>query len=118
MGSVILQSSRRCGKKTAYERELLVMAAKAAGIAHDGVGYLSPTGGPMNWNPRDDDGDCARLEAAVGIDLTWYHMGVVATHYMSDTIFREPYGHHGGDRQAARRRASLLVAAAVGRGMP
>jgi len=43
------------------DRELLEMAAKAAGLHHDGVGYASATGMPINWNPLEDDGDAGRL---------------------------------------------------------
>lgn len=148
---VLVTSGRRTGKQTAFERELLEMAAKAAVIfmrkeewpfsdpfdpscletsydpetkAISGTrvwyGQNGDIGGTekYKWSPLTDDGDCARMEAAVGIDLTWHRIGVAATHYWSDSVFREPYEDHRGDRQAARRLASLRVAAAVGRAMP
>lgn len=106
------------------DRELLELAAKAADI--DGwyeVGYLSfikRTGGP--WRPLDDDGDGARLEAALGIEVEWFDASVRCANLTgasrNDIVARETYADHGGDRQAARRLASLRVAAEIGKAAP
>lgn len=109
------------------DRERIELAAKAAGhrcfIYVDGVLYLGgglPGEAHLAWSPRDDDGDCARLEAALRLSLVW-------TEYMvrAETM---PWGRnvsgmaviedHGGDRQAARRMATLRCAAEIGRTMP
>lgn len=121
--------------------ELLMMAAKAAHGAGlnvrmaDEHGYdgddkinaivLDDAGEQIVaiWNPRADDGDCARLEAALEIDVVWHDTGVICQ-APSKNFFEggesdsQPYSDHGGDKQAARRMASLKVAAEVGRAMP
>ncbi|MHA0110736.1 hypothetical protein ACXYUI_26805, partial [Klebsiella pneumoniae] len=51
------------------DRELLEMAAKAAGLHHDGVGYASATGMPINWDSLEDDGDAFRLLRQVDYGL-------------------------------------------------
>lgn len=101
------------------DRELLEFAAKAAGIAGFWVDVGLNTGSdasPMIWDPRNDDGDCARMEAALGIHVTWHSDGVVC----GKRIWQETamFEDHNGDRQAARRIASLRIAAAIGKAMP
>lgn len=104
-------------------RELLEMAAKAhGGIDFDqfrgvfrhqiGMGFLGE-----EWDPSSDDGDCARMEAALGIDVKWYRDSVVA--YRQEIACEgSDYSAYPGDRNAARRMASLKVAAAIGKAMP
>lgn len=113
------------------DKELLELAAKAAGlVVVDRTRpislYIQSDGchGGALWNPLADDGDCARLEAAVGIDVAWHRMGVVATYrdtedheiFGHDVVVREPYADHQ-DRNDARRRASTELAAQVGKAM-
>lgn len=64
-----------------------------------------------NWNPATDDGDCARMEAELGIDIAWHKewVGAISSHAAGDA----DYSEFGGDKQAARRMASLRVAAAI-----
>lgn len=116
------------------DRELLELAAKAMGLAlswHDWGDFgLQPMAakmgevcaGPTTWNPRTDDGDCARMEAALGIDVEWHNVGVRCSKltgaFSDDIVAREPYDYHNGDKQAARRLASLRVASAIGKAMP
>jgi hypothetical protein len=71
----------------------------------------------QHWNPLTDDGDCARLEAAAGIDVYWYEGGVTAVAPDKCTITERYAGHDLSDRQAARRLASTRAAAEVGRNM-
>lgn len=111
-------------------RELLEAAARAGGIVvirsrlddptcndllvADSARNPSQSCGP--WNSQADDGDCARLEAVLGIDVEWQRIGVVATKRENDghdVICREPYDYHGGDKRAARRMASTRVAAEI-----
>ena len=103
---------------TAITREDLEMAAKAAGPLRGrmvaGGGLLTANG--LYWNPGTDDGDCARMCAAVGIDTEWgaarvdvYAGGVpVGVAWLVD---------HANDKCAAWRYAAVKLAAAVGRAM-
>lgn len=112
------------------KRELLEMAAKAAGLVYvagtddewvdDGEGGITGPfkfrDGPVllyDWNPLEDDGDCARMEAKIGIDVVWYAIEV-----NSSTEECSLYEQYNGDKQAARRMASLRVAAEIGKYMP
>lgn len=64
-------------------REQLKLAAKAAGYDyeytdHTGHGEFeqhqirNEQGYLVDWNPRVDDGDCARMETAIGISAEWH----------------------------------------------
>lgn len=106
------------------DRELLEMAAKAAGYEvefdHKGIAHIHEGSGNQSWsqwNPLDDDGDCARLESAVGIDVAWRGLFVVAE--MKDRIFHsyEFFKDYDGDKNRARRYASTKCAAEIGRNM-
>lgn len=103
------------------DRELLELAAKAAGIE---LKWMAVVNGPQagevfcsNWHPGTDDGDCARMEAALSIRVEWWRDSVTA--YRQELgCANIQYSSHGGDRNAARRLASLQVAAEIGRAMP
>jgi len=91
------------------DKELLELAAKAAGIDlqyADDEGLL-PYNGSTNaeWNPLTDDGDALRL--AVKLEL------FVDAYNKKSTVCRviEP---HNGDPYAATRRAIVRAAAEVG----
>ena len=110
----------------AVKKELLTLAAKAMGepwasgrYQKDYGWWYDPHGhgrGSRYWNPRDDDADCAQMEAELRIDVLWYPAEVAAyTNNIDET--REAFADHSGDRNAARRLASTRVAAEVGRGM-
>ena len=90
------------------DRELLELAAKAAGIEHYGEhnaqGGLKTTGGW--WNPLTDDGDALRLAVKLKI---WEHFGMGAFSDRTDTE-SDPY--------AAMRRDIVRTAAEIGRAMP
>lgn len=117
------------------DREMLEWAAKAAGIVLDrspfnGGGYGN-TGfdisgnavldwhNGIRWNPLTDDGDCARLQAALQIDTYWdaYQVQMQHIYIRSDEIHKHTaqYKDHGGDRLAAWRAAVVAVAAAIGK---
>jgi hypothetical protein len=70
------------------------------------------------WSPLADDGDGARLEAALRIEIVWYETSARAQAFdergmpASEGVF-EPYANHSGDKQAARRRAAVRAAAAL-----
>ena len=105
------------------DRELLELAAKAEGRE---LGYWCPTNNAFwcgeYWSPHTNDGDGARLEAALGIDVEWHNVGVrcakLTGAWCDDIVARETYADHGGDKQAARRLASLRVAAEIGKAAP
>jgi hypothetical protein len=96
-------------------RELLQLAAKAAGIKL----VFDPHGLPRNctdmepamnvfsaklWNPLEDDGDALRLVVDVGIDL-----------YQTQLDF---YNNNCSDDYAATRYAITCAAAEIGKAMP
>lgn len=86
------------------DRELLELAAKAAGlqsIGFDEAG-LYPAGMVGPWNPLTDDGDALRLAVKTQLPI-----GVFL-------VLREP-GH--SDPYAATRRAIVRAAAAIGESM-
>ena len=66
------------------------------------------------WNPLHDDGDCARMEAALGIDVKWYKSGVIA-HIRDTGIQSEVFINHASDKNAARRAASVAIAVEIWR---
>lgn len=117
-------------------KELLELAAKACGYEVFGYGgddkcvIRFADIGPddvVEWSPHLDDGDGARMEAQLGVEFKWKHLSVTATAVKDDaapysnSYFKatciEFFLNHNGDRQAARRMASLRVAAEVGRRM-
>lgn len=108
------------------ERELLTLAAKACGIKlHQWVakgcwsddpsieGFQTAPPDCDRWNPAHDDGDCARMEAALGISVEWSEAWVISWHGgLQETVL---FSTHSGDKNAARRAASVAVAAEIGR---
>ena len=111
------------------EREQLELAAKACG--HHVVGpverfIVQPNtehiggliirnnqGGDSAWNPLADDGDCARMEAQLGLSILWFKDYVLSgkgrLHQVIDCE------DHNGDKNAARRAASVAVASEIGK---
>jgi len=121
------------------DRELLELAAKAAGLEldtkygafHDGSGrwWLSVKVGNEwhQWNPLTDDGDALRLavKLELSILLRPYRVEVISWPQTTDVlgfgipptprvIEIEPYGD---DPQVATRRAIVRAAAEIGRSM-
>lgn len=117
------------------DRELLELAAKAAGLDVEfwplsGANLLS---GPRAglWRPLADDGDALRLATACGLAVVPYpfykqpkHSVIVKRYAEGLAVYRgevtpveviEPYG---ADPNAATRRAIVRAAAEIGRAMP
>lgn len=102
------------------DREILEYAAKACGMKHllnadkHGPEYAE------QWNPLTDDGDCFRMETALGIRMAWGTSLVEAYVYLPDHCKEAEicFSRHNGDKNAARRLASCRVAAQIGREMP
>ena len=104
---------------TPITREDLEMAAKAAGNPQ-GSG-ITFHGADVFWRPHEDDGDCARMCAAVGIDRTWTRYSACASMAAESSSLAKPvysmFMDHANDKCAAERYASVKLAAAVGRAM-
>jgi len=113
------------------DRELLEMAAKAAGVVLTwGSKYMvgddevdctdipyatsdSPDCAPYYWNPLEDDGDALRLAVKLEIDVNHGDTLVVA-----EKVRPIEYGvaeQKGTDPYAATRRAIVRAAAEIGK---
>lgn len=92
------------------DRELLELAAKAAGYEVDEdcdrVDIRENWGAPVRWRPLEDDGDAFRLAVRI------------QPHKLFDFItFAEP-AEMGEEAFAEMRRAVVCAAAEIGRAMP
>ena len=103
------------------DRELLELAAKAAGILDELEWFEEPYGncwvqGSREWNPLTDDGDALRLavKLELRIDAQAFEKRTIVTAYDYDAFFIEP---HNDDPYAATRRAIVRAAAEIGRTM-
>jgi hypothetical protein len=110
------------------DKELLELAAKAAGIEYD---FCRPELGGCQirkpfvsgfWNPLTNDGDALRL--AVKLDLIvsrgYTEVGKEAVVFYLNEIQHQMrcVVPHGSDPYAATRRAITRAAAAIGKEMP
>ena len=108
------------------DRELLELAAKAAGILLDWefgprLAALPPLD-KMNpavgwWNPLADDGDALRLAVALNMGIS---IPVFNKHRADVISFRHPLVNaieEGNDPYAATRRAIVRAAAEIGKEM-
>lgn len=116
------------------DRELLELAAKAAGMHkltewsdgiwdHDSPHYgypalheAGPGGACGSWNPLTDDGDALRLATALRVEVmpSVYGKGRTDTRNHHGEYFTE---QHANDPDAATRRAIVRAAAEIGRAM-
>lgn len=114
------------------DRELLEMVARAIKLPLGGgygEWYQSEDGSfsqlvgigesATSWNPLTDDGDEARLEADLSLDVEWAPGSVGVMKFDAEPVIGavEFFDDHAGDRQAARRRAGVRAAAEIGRAM-
>lgn len=97
------------------DRELLELAAKAAGMPPEwrGIIKIETDHNPRQWNPLTDDGDALRLAGTLRIGLHWCISGRLYAH--SNGI--EVCESSRDDRQANLRRAIVRAAAAIGEAM-
>jgi hypothetical protein len=117
-------------------RELLELAAKAAGIKcrwwkvkqweprrnangtktkfYTGTNDVFGTHHAKPWTPLTDDGDALRLAVALRLDIDQYETDVIAWKDYIGTGFIP----HSDDPCAATRRAIVMAAAEIGRAMP
>ena len=116
------------------DRELLGLAAKAAGYKFSDLEFKDETGIQIvaptaiaNWNPMADDGDAFRLETDLSFSAIEWAGGIEVGEYeISDGKLRPVAGRtayvkfddHAGDKREARRLAGLRAAAEIGRAMP
>lgn len=113
-------------KRVVGDRQLLVLAARAAGIKIVDCGcrheewpfkYAEGQGRRGHWNPLMDDGDALRLAVLLRIETLFFECfgEVHATHTLKNVDdMDEPLGH---DDYAATRRAIVRAAAAIGESM-
>ncbi len=112
------------------DRELLELAAKAAGYEPEGyveigikkylVVYNPETGTGGNiFDPRGDDGDAFRLMVKLGIDIEWRSDGRVAAyrHANANGHCFTAFESSREDRASATRLAITRTAAEIGRSM-
>ena len=96
------------------DKELLELAAKAAGVGYaDKDGKFVPFV-PETWNPLTDDGDALRLAVKLGLAIginNPFHITVVSD---LDGNSSE-VSHNEGGTAAATRRAIVRAAAEIGR---
>ena len=102
------------------DRELLELAAKAAGYTLDGHTQkpIAFTYGGVEWNPLTDDGDALRLAVKVGIIVAppAYNGGWQAT--ASAKADETPWMHEtSGSHEESTRRAIVRAAAEIGKAM-
>ena len=103
------------------DRELLEMAAKAAGVSvvrgYFGCGecWLTEKAGfgLTPWNPITDDGDALRLAVRLSLVINNRHRKAL----VEDREGKQFWEDHEGDELAATRRAIVRAAAAIGSAM-
>lgn len=107
--------------------DILKQAANAGGLpvefdCEGGIGWFA-CGRDENgdvaawWNPLKDDGDEARLEATLNLDVRWTSDGVHVHFANGIGGAHELFSNHNGDKQKARRYAGVFAAAKIGRTM-
>ena len=122
------------------DRELLEMAAKAAGIACDGKGPFTSVDRydlyngihtvDLPWNPLNDDGDALRLAVKLDFEVTqgddqgpcawvnYFMTGSVRWLSLSEQHTKKRNKATEAEKQAATRRAIVRAAAEIGKAMP
>ena len=111
------------------DRELLELAAKAAGIEKllgFGIDSYAPywindpkQPEPRYWNPLTDDGDALRLMSSLRLDILWaeHERSVVACNDSSDDSPVAEKVRFTANPAAATRRAIVRAAAEIGSSM-
>ena len=112
------------------DRELLELAAKAAGLrivdrSHPVTLYVESEGckGSVRWNPIADDGDALRLAVRLYLDINQFpatdsYVGMIEIWRNGDgDPAHVEYVKAGDDRLIATRRAIVCVAAEIGRSL-
>lgn len=101
------------------DKELLELAAKAAGIYiefdDDDTAYLG-NDYVTKWNPLEDDGDALRLAVKLEISINPWAGKTVCWHEDAKIVNHEKH-ECNDDEYAATRRAIVRAAAEIGKGM-
>lgn len=112
------------------DRELLELAAKAAGVDLYGMEYMEDNyfyGDSRQWAPLTDDGAALRLAVKLGLDITFgngYYFDEGDMTFCGESWdSREScnfkrFVKHNGDPYAATRRAIVRAAARIGEKTP
>jgi hypothetical protein len=107
------------------DRELLIWAAKAAGIHVFQYGnefaYVDSHGGFIVWNPlgaRHGNGDALRLAVGLRLEIEFGSNFVNVGKSGSNKEWHLAREEFGDDPLAATRRAIVRAAAEIGRNMP
>ncbi len=97
------------------DRELLELAAKAAGRGSQWWMESTWNGPDKEWNPLTDDGDALRLAVKLRIAVDPWGAGACTVAFPGGDMaqIREP--HYGDDPERATRRAIVRAAAEIGR---
>ena len=113
---------------TTETRELLELAAKAAGIPFVWDFWNSPEYGDtpvaraprdqLSWNPLTDDGDALRLAVKLRLQLSIHERGCIVSLGEGEDVLGECGISVTGDINAATRLAIVRAAAEIGRAMP
>jgi hypothetical protein len=107
------------------DRELLELAARAAGIKLE-QGYGQPPekclfyldeDGCHDWNPLDDDGDALRLSVKLEIAVNPYAGKTVVANEDIRWLGHEKWDCHDDNACAATRHAIVRAAAEIGKEM-
>jgi predicted amino acid dehydrogenase len=99
------------------DKELLELAAKAAGIE---IKWDTPYKAVWdfaqvpNWTPLTDDGDALRLAVILGMNINVVTSGVFVSRFEDEPVIAEKTND---DVYAATRRAITRAAAAIGEAM-
>jgi len=104
------------------DRELLELAAKAAGIPHKWIPMLGrmmhiiDAGKCELWNPLADDGDALQLAVNLRLDIDFEksYMVSVWSRHLDDWVIERCDDDMGTDIAEKTRRAIVRAAAAIG----
>jgi hypothetical protein len=98
---------------TRDDRELLELAAKAAGMPHSDSQWSEYDAEYVPWNPLDDDGDALRLAVKFLFEIDMGR-GCIAIRHSTGIKILQAFNY---DPLAATRRAIVRAAAEIGRNM-
>jgi hypothetical protein len=104
---------------TDTDKELLELAAKAAGDAPSGASYTALLG-IRQWNPIEDDGDALRLAVQLKMQVSIGFRRINVAVYLDRGVNALPFNIReigSNDPLAATRRAIVRAAAEIGRSM-
>jgi len=102
------------------DRELLELAARAAGYREAGINKPYTDGLLKNWNPLTDDGDALRLAVKLRLECMYEATESGPCHcqyWIGGEGFKQVTEEITGDPYASTRRAITRAAAAIVEGM-